>query len=108
LSEIDEEIQKMSYERPLKIGLEENYISDEGAKKISSFILENDYVKKNIISLNLSNNHLTSNSLVDIKNLLEACPDLKLDLSINYISHRELNDIIQSKELKKRINCKLF
>jgi hypothetical protein len=70
----------------LSLILSENYITDAGFKTLVDFLLD-----------------ASNTSAQDIKRLLDQAPSLRLDLSINYISPRDL-----SSQISGRVNCKAF
>lgn len=89
----------------LSLILSENYITDVGFKMLVDFLLNasNKDLLMAISSIDLSNNRITATSAQDIKRLLDQAQSLRLDLSINYISPRDL-----SSEISDRVTCKAF
>lgn len=89
----------------LSLILSENYITDAGFKTLVDFLLDasNKDLLTAISSIDLSNNRVTATSAQDIKRLLDQAPSLRLDLSINYISPRDL-----SSQISGRVSCKAF
>jgi len=97
-----ENILKTYNSGPISLSLKENYLNDEGIKEVHDFILSKEALKNNLTSLDLSNNRLTKDSLEILKRLLENCPNLKLDLSINLISSKDLRSSFDE-NLRSRI-----
>jgi hypothetical protein len=87
LSEIENKIAKISnLSIPVVISFKENYLRDAGINGIFDFCNKNEYLKENLVILDLSNNRGTSAVLQKGIELAENCKNLKcIDLSINYI-----------------------
>lgn len=87
----------------LSLVLSENYITDTGFKMLIDFLLDaaNIDLLSSIINIDLRNNRITAESAQNIKMLLDKSPKLQLDLSINYISPKDIPSGVSS-----RVNCK--
>ena len=104
LSKVKHSLTSSTYATPsLQLTLSENYLTEVGFAKLVDFFVapDNQEIFKSIAYLNLSNNRIRSSAKEDILRLLKAFPNMKLDLSINYLSLRDLLNIDQ--EVQKRI-----
>jgi len=77
---------------PLTISFENNYLTDECVADICTICLKDDYIKKHLIKLDLSNNEITKESFPKIIDLINGCPDLTVDISCNSNGREVSND----------------
>lgn len=97
LGDLSEKINAQTTDRPVIVSLAENYLEDEEMQKIVEFIMSSDYIKKNLVEFDISNNRLKKQGVLSLKNLIEHCPRLdRLNVAINYVSTSEFNEIFGS------------
>lgn len=92
LENLKQTLSVFPYVSDLSLFLSDNYLTASGFNKIVDFFIqpENEQIAKKISFINLENNRIDSTSKNDIKRLLEKFSNLRLDLSINYLTRLEL------------------
>lgn len=94
--------------KPINISLKDNYLTDNGIEIISDFILNNSFINNNLAQLDLSNNRFTEKSLPKLKNVLDNCPNLNLDIAINYIGFNDFAKVFGDPSVRKRIRFSVY
>lgn len=92
----------------LRLILSENYITDIGFKKLVDFLVatSNKDLLDAISSIDLSSNKISTEAISDIKRLLEQAPNLQLNLSTNYLSPKDIEQLPAS--MQKCISCRMY
>ena len=93
LQAISDRTETLTTDKPIRVELAENYLTDEGVQRVVEFILSHDYVRRNLSALNLSNNRVTKAGLSKLRDLVDQCPNLNLDVSINYITDQDFKEV---------------
>jgi len=68
---------------PISISFESNNLTDIGVNTICDFCSENEYLRRNLKKIDLSNNEFTKGSFSKIRDLITCCPNLTIDISCN-------------------------
>lgn len=88
---------------PIQISLAINYLQDDIVSEIYGLCSKDKYLRENFVSLDLSNNRLTNDSLPLLRQVVEMCPKLTIDVSINYFDASEvrknLGDLISARRI---------
>ena len=86
----------------IKLDFSENYLTDKSIAELYYFLKENILLSKHLISLNISNNHLTENSFGYIEKIYEEFYCVKINISSNNISLKKFRERfgIESKIVK--------
>ena len=92
LEELKSIITSASFNRsfPITLDLEGNYLEDDGVCRVCEFIQGHKILKDNLKVIDISNNRFTAKSLECIQILLKVCDLTLLNLSLNYLSEKDL------------------
>tara|TARA_A100000171_G_C2132891_1_gene147922 strand:- start:2017 stop:2676 length:660 start_codon:yes stop_codon:yes gene_type:complete len=94
---------------PIEIDFHGNLIKDTGISAIVSFLEENEFLKDRLVQLDLSTNRFGKEAFPNIKKVLDFCPNLRLDLSINlHFRKEEFEESFSDTEYLERITYNSF
>ena len=89
-------IEKNYYYGKIKINLSCSNIDDKCIRELAEFISQNKFLCKKLAKLDFSRNRLTSKSFASVKDIINCCPKVYINLSKNNFSNNEVHDLISS------------